>query len=115
MKSAVRFTAVIGAALLAGCSMTEGEFNNMQATIGGSPAVKRQVIADCIARQKRKPPSEIKEVALVMNVSLSNFPEIACKRLWNATAAGRITYADYVKLSQPSADSSKVIRILQGR
>jgi hypothetical protein len=115
MKSGFRFAAVIGMALLSGCSLTEGEFNNIQATVGGSPAAKRQVIKDCIARQKKKPPSEIKEVALVMNVSLSEFPETSCRRLWNATASGRITYSDYVKLSQPRADSSKIIRILQGR
>lgn len=115
MKSAVRFTVLIGAALLAGCSMTESDFNNMQAVVAGSPAAKRQVVRDCIADQKVEPPSSNKNAALVMNVSLSDFPEIFCKRLWNATAAGRITYADYLKFSQPGSDKSKLIRIMQGR
>jgi hypothetical protein len=54
MNIATRFAAVmVGTSLLAGCTtLTEGEFNTMHATLEGSPAVKRMVIKDCIARER---------------------------------------------------------------
>ncbi|MDQ6437971.1 hypothetical protein RB623_28290 [Mesorhizobium sp. LHD-90] len=116
MKTVFRFSvALLGVAMIAGCTLTEGQFNNMQATIGGSPAAKRQAISECVVRQKARPISEKKNDSVMFNIGLSNFPTTYCTRLWNATAAGRITYADYIKLTQPTADSSKVIRIMQGR
>jgi hypothetical protein len=116
MKTVFRSCAVLlGVAMIAGCTLTEGQFNNMQATIGGSPAAKRQAISECMVRQKARPLSEKKNDSVMFNIGLSNFPATYCIRLWNATAAGRITYADYIKLTQPTADSSKVIRIMQGR
>ena len=115
MKSVFRFTVVICAALLAGCSMTEGEFNNVQAVVSGSPSAKSEAIRDCIADERTEPLSKKKEIALVFNINMSNYEKVYCTRLWNAMARGRITYDDYLKLRQPNADSSKVIRIIQGR
>ncbi|WP_095091376.1 hypothetical protein [Mesorhizobium sophorae] len=107
---------LLGAVMLAGCTtLSEGEFNNAQAVLSGSPAIKAKVIKECISDQAKLPLAERKTVAEVVNVSLERQPATTCNRLWNAVARGRITYADYRNLSSSSADSSKVIKILQGR
>ncbi|MER8385455.1 hypothetical protein NKG60_00020 [Mesorhizobium sp. M1428] len=108
--------AVIGAAMLTGCTtISENEYKNAQAIIGGSPAIKRSVITGCIARQAARPLVERKSESTIMNASLASFPTTFCNRLWNAFAKGRITYADYQDLSSSTADHSKVIKIMQGR
>jgi hypothetical protein len=117
MNTGMRFaTVVLGVAMLAGCTtMSEGEFNNTQAVVGGSPSTKRAVVNECIKREAALPLSKQKETAEVFNINLATYPATYCNRLWNAVANGRITYADYRKLSSQTADNSKVIRIMQGR
>ncbi|MER8863225.1 hypothetical protein NKI19_05820 [Mesorhizobium sp. M0751] len=117
MNIATRFAAaMIGASLLAGCTtLTEGEFNTMHATLEGSPVTKRTAINECIARERSTPLAERKTFAAFMNVSVAKHDSAFCNRLYNAVANGRLTYADYRRLSSPTADNSKVIKILQGR
>lgn len=117
MRFEPRFGALLlGAVMLAGCTtVSEGEFNNAQTVLSGSPAIKAKVTRECIADQATLPLAERKTLAEVANVSLERLPATFCNRLWNAVARGRITYADYRNLSSPSADSSKVIKVLQGR
>jgi hypothetical protein len=117
MNTRIRIaTIVLSVAVLAGCTtMSEGEFNNVQAVVGGSPAGKRTAIKECMEREGHLPLSTQRETAEMFNINLANYPATYCTRLWNAVASGRITYADYRKLSMSTADSSKVIRIMQGR
>jgi hypothetical protein len=116
MNIAIRFAAVlVGTSLVAGCtSISEGEFNNLHAKLG-SPAVKRSVIADCIADERRLPVREKNAYAAIMNVSPARYETAFCNRLFTALANGKITYADYRNLTSPTADGSKVIKIMQGR
>jgi len=116
MNIAMRFAAVlVGTSLVAGCtSVSEGEFNNLQATLG-SPAAKRSVIANCIVNQRRTPARDKSTYAAIMNVSPARYETAFCNRLFTALANGKITYADYRNLTSPTADSSKVIKIMQGR
>lgn len=101
---------------IAGCnSMSEGEFKTGQAVLSGSPAVRKQAIRDCIEDTRNDPLATQKTLATVLNVSLSRMPAVACSRLFNAYASGRITYQDYKNWNTPNGDISKVIRILQGR
>jgi hypothetical protein len=117
MKGLIRSSTVfLAVAVISGCtSMTEGEFNTLQATVGGSPSVKRDAINDCVAKEKRVPLSKKKEIASIFNISLSRYETTYCNRLFNAFARGRITYADYRNLSSSTADNSKIIRIMQGK
>jgi outer membrane murein-binding lipoprotein Lpp len=116
MKIVKRFgAAIVGAALLAGCtSLSEGEFNTLQTALG-SPAAKRQVIKECLADERVTPATQKNTYAAIMNVSPANYETAFCNRLFNALARGKITYSDYRKLLSPDADSSKVIKIMQGR
>jgi hypothetical protein len=116
MKNAVRLIVAMGLSLIAGCTtITEAQFNNTQAIVGGSPKAKRMVIADCIRHVDARPLAQKQSDALIMNIGMTRFAPIYCNRLWNALAAGRITYADYLRLKDASADNSKVLRIMQGR
>lgn len=103
------------ASFLAGCTMTEGEFNTGRQAIAGSPAVRKVTISDCVGRVRQQPAAEQKQTAALFNISLSRYPSTYCNRLINAYASGRITYKDYVALGSSTADNSKVIRIMQGR
>lgn len=117
MNTEMRFaTVIVGAVMLAGCTtLSEGEYNNLQAVVEGSPGTKRAVVKECIEEQRALPLSEKKERAELFNINLASYPTTYCNRLWNAVANGRLTYADYRKLTMPGADSSKMIRIMQGR
>ena len=116
MKIVKRFgAAIVGTTLLAGCtSLSEGDFNTMQAALGSS-ATKRTVINECIADERATPVADKNTYAAIMNVSPANYETAFCNRLFNALARGKITYADYRTLRSPGADTSKVIKIMQGR
>lgn len=116
MNIAMRFAAVlVGASLLAGCtSMSESEFNTLPVTLG-SPAAKRSVINECVADERTTSQSDKNNLSALMNVSPARYETAFCNRLFNALANGKITYADYRKMLSPSADNSKLIKILQGR
>ena len=116
MNIAMRFAAVlVGASLVAGCtSMSEGEFTTMHADLG-SPAAKRYVINECVADERATSQADKNNLSALMNVSPARYETAFCNRLVNALANGKITYADYRKMLSPSADNSKLIKILQGR
>lgn len=116
MNIAVRFAAVlVGASLVAGCtSMSEGEFNTVHAYLG-SPAAKRSAINECITDERATSQADKNNLSALMNVSPAIYETAFCNRLVNALANGKITYADYRKMLSPSADNSKLIKILQGR
>jgi hypothetical protein len=112
----MRFAAVlVGTSLVAGCtSMSEGEFTTMHAGLG-SPAAKRYVINECVADERATSKADKNNLSALMNVSPARYETAFCNRLVNALANGKITYADYRKMLSPSADNSKLIKILQGR
>ena len=116
MNIAMRFAAaVVGTSLVAGCtSMSEGEFTTMHAGLG-SPAAKRYVINECVADERATSQADKNNLSALMNVSPARYETAFCNRLVNALANGKITYADYRKMLSPSADNSKLIKILQGR
>ncbi|MER8395263.1 hypothetical protein NKH10_25830 [Mesorhizobium sp. M1340] len=87
----------------------------MHTALEGSPVTKRVAINECIARERSTPLNERKTYAAIMNVSVARYDSAFCNRLFNALANGRLTYSDYRRLSSPGADSSKLIKILQGR
>lgn len=108
--------AVVAASLISGCTtMTESEYKTGQSLISESPTVKRIVMEDCVADSRKDSPREQKELAAVLNVSVSNYPTTFCRRLINAYASGRITYEDYVNLRANRGGEEKIIRILQGK
>ncbi|MFD1986557.1 hypothetical protein ACFSOZ_29390 [Mesorhizobium newzealandense] len=111
-----RFGALLlGAALLSGCNdVTEGQWKTATTVFHGSPALKKQVIADCIVRVGSGPLDKKKAAAALMNVSVNRFPSAFCNRFMNAWASGRPTYQDFRNINSDTADNSRFMRILQG-
>ena len=105
----------VGLSVTACTSMSEADWNNSKAILQGSPAIKRDTINDCIARQRKEPLAERKSDAAFVNASLADAPKVFCERMIKAWASGRITYKDYLSLSASNADISKVILIMQGK
>lgn len=95
--------------------MSQGEYKTAQTALSGSPALKRETVASCIKDENARSASDKAEIATVLNIDPKNYAPVFCKRLINGMASGRISYDDYAKLDSPTADSSKVIRVLQGR
>ncbi|MES0041582.1 hypothetical protein [Mesorhizobium sp. M0091] len=116
MNIAMRFAAVVvGMSSVAGCtSMSESDFNTIPVTLS-SPTAKRSYINECVADERATSQSDKNNLSALMNVSPARYETAFCSRLVNALANGKITYADYRKMLSPSADNSKLIKILQGR
>lgn len=116
MRFELRFGALLlGAALLSGCTMTEGQWNTTRAALKGSPAIRQEAIAKCAVRLQSKPLGQRREMAKLMNVSLDRSPRVFCNRFVNAWAGGRLSYAKFRALFSLSADNSDYIAMLQGR
>lgn len=96
-------------------TLSEGEWNTTQTALQGSPALRAEAINDCVASGQKDSLSEKKHMAAVMNTSVANVPKAFCTRLLNALVSGRITYQDYLNMKRPTADRSKMVKILQGR
>ncbi|MEW6630587.1 MAG: hypothetical protein AB1440_06935 [Pseudomonadota bacterium] len=117
MRFEMRFGAVLlGAAILAGCtSVSEGEWKTAQTVMQGSPAVKREVMADCIKQLGAEQLKDRQAIAKLMNVSVARVPAAFCSRFLNGWASGRFSYRDFQGIHSQTADNSRLIRVLQGR
>jgi hypothetical protein len=103
------FVVCASVAMLSGC-MTETRYNQAQEVIRGSPAMKREGIAQCYAGANRSSAARKAQMAKIMNVSpRSNVARTYCTRAFNAIAAKRITYQDF------RTRSPAFIRVIQGR
>lgn len=105
---------VIGAIMLSGCSVTESQFNKNNAGMRGSPAFKKEFMANCVADLGARPLDYRKEWAKIINTSVEALPEVYCKRWIDAQMSGRMTYADYRNGTSATGDQSRLIAILQG-
>ncbi|QOF73824.1 hypothetical protein IG197_12590 [Aminobacter sp. SR38] len=103
-------------AIVAGCTtMSQGEYKTAQTALSGSPALKREIMANCIKRENARPAKDKADMATVFNINPSNYAQTFCKRMINGMASNRITYQDYRNLDSTTADNSRLIRVLQGR
>jgi hypothetical protein len=102
--------AISASAFLVTSCVTETSYKQAQEVMRGSPAVKRDAIADCYRGAGRASPARKTQMAKIMNVSpRSNVARTYCTRAFNAVADGRISYQDF------RTRSPKFIRVIQGR
>ncbi|WP_296744953.1 hypothetical protein [Mesorhizobium sp.] len=109
------FPALLGAIVLAGCMPSEGEWNTARTMVQGSPAMYKELLADCIARSEKAPLSTKQEAAKVINASPASTPRVWCTRTVRAFANGRLTYAEMRRAHLGSGDRSEFIKIIQGK
>ncbi|MGB8818923.1 MAG: hypothetical protein WCC66_13480 [Rhizobiaceae bacterium] len=107
--------AMFAATLVSGCNtVSESEYKVGQAALSESPSAKRYVLQECIAETRPGSASEQKELAAFLKVPQSKLTETICRRVVNAMASGRMSYADYRKIVT-TGDSPKLLKIIQGK
>jgi hypothetical protein len=98
---------------VSGCTtVSESEYKLGRSYLVENPSVKRELIRDCVADQRRESAGDQKTTAALMGVSVKAYPQLFCSRVINAYANGRLTYSD---IKNASADQSKMVNIVLGR
>ena len=101
---------------LSGCvTVSESDYKLGRNYLAENPGLKRELITECIAERRAESLAERNTNAAFMNVSVKAYPDAFCRRVINAYANGRLSYSDVQKAIGGYGDSSKMIRILQGR
>jgi hypothetical protein len=109
-------TIILASSLLVGCNtVSEGQYKTVQTILSTDARVKQDAVKNCVAGQQRLSIADRSANAAIMNVSVSNYPKVFCKRFTNAMANGRITYADYKSVISGTPDYRKFIHIMQGK
>jgi hypothetical protein len=107
--------AMLAATLVSGCNtVSESDYKLGQAALAESPTAKRYVLQECIAENRKNSAAVQKEVAAFLKVPQSGVAETVCRRVVNAMANGRLTYADYRKI-MTNGDNPKLLKIIQGK
>jgi hypothetical protein len=106
-------SALLALSVVSGCTtVSESDYKLGRAFLAGNPSVKRELINDCIADQRRESAGDQRTNAALMGVSVKAYPQLFCRRVINAYASGRLTYND---IRNANADQSKIISIVLGR
>jgi hypothetical protein len=104
--------AIFAASLLSGCNtVSESDFKLGQIVLAESPTIRKEVLRDCIAQRRAESPAFQAQMAAFLKIPRSKFAQTVCRRLVNAYAKGRITYAD---ITSSGAENGKLIRVMQG-
>ncbi|WP_105383768.1 hypothetical protein [Neorhizobium alkalisoli] len=96
---------------LAGC-MTQERYQTVSTALEGSAALRAKTIKECTRSEWN--PKTTESLALVMDVSENKVPHLACQRVVNAIASGKLSYEDLEKVRQGNI-TAKIVRIMQDR
>lgn len=99
---------------LAGCSTTESDYDLGRTVIAESPTIRRQVQVECTAEMRSESSANKEVLAAHMKVPVSKFADTLCRRVLNAMANGRLTYADF-KTLRTEKTKAKVLRVIKGK
>ncbi|MDB5553434.1 MAG: hypothetical protein JWL86_3418 [Rhizobium sp.] len=114
MKLLRILAAVVLAATLAGCSLSEKQYEQYRIVFKQHPEARSKYTAICVKDAKTMPRREVEVLAELLDIRLSNFHVTACRRFFDAYVSGRLTYADY-KAVMAKKPTARVIRILKGK
>lgn len=102
------------AATLAGCTLSEKQFVEYRAVFKQRPELRAKYHAICVKEIRRSPRAKIELAAEVVDLKVSTFPQVFCKRILSAYLSGRLTYADYKDMSR-NKPTPRLVRILRGK
>jgi hypothetical protein len=106
--------AVLAASILSGCNtISESDYKAGKNIVAESPTAKRLIVKDCIEKQRRQAGAKQREIAAFLKIPESRYAETICKRMVNAIANGRLTYADVANSNSMNED--KILRVMQGK
>lgn len=113
MKNLV-VTALLTAGLMGCTSVTEGRYKTVQTVLETSEGRDR-LVERCIEKMKKMSIQARRDMAAITRSSLESAPSVGCKRVTVAIASGRLSQKELANMSNPAADHSNLIRVLQGR
>lgn len=105
--------------LLAGCAAapdpapTRMEFEDLRDAVAGSRDARDAVQAQCRTDLLRKPQDEQALMGAMLDVDTAEVPDVYCARLVAAIARGDVSYADFVAMTEGSADPAMLRRFLR--
>jgi len=108
-----RGLAVLGIALVvSGCgTISSGQYAVLREELHSDPQVRRQAIADCQSDFSGGSAADRANLAALTGTSTARAPHVACSRIFNAIANGRISYSDF---RAAGGDYSKWIEVIRG-
>ncbi|MGD9508638.1 MAG: hypothetical protein AB7I59_07725 [Geminicoccaceae bacterium] len=105
--------------LLAGCATasdpapTRTEFEDLRDAVAANRGARDAVQAQCRADVLLKPQDEQALMGAMLDVDTVEVPDIFCARLVAAIARGDVSYADFVAMTEGSADPAILRRFLR--
>lgn len=108
-----RIFLALGIALLAsGCgTVSSGQYALLREELRSDPQVRRKAIADCQRDFSRGSAADRANLAALTKTSAARAPQVACTRIFNAIASGRISYTDF---QARGGDYSRWIEVIRG-
>lgn len=109
----------LAALILAGCATvpdpapTRSEFEDLRDAVVTSRGVRDAVQAQCRADVVLKPGDEQALIGAMLDVDTAEVPDVYCARLIAAIARGDVSYADFVAMTEGSADPAMLRRFLR--
>jgi hypothetical protein len=105
--------------LLTGCAAasapapTRSEFEDLRDAVTASSGARDAVQAQCRAAVLTKPEDERALMGAMLDVDTLEVPDAFCARLVAAIARGDVSYADFVAMTEGSADPALLRRFLR--
>src|SRR5262249_53092122 len=102
------------AALVAGCTLSERQYEQYRIVFKQRPDVRAKYLSICIRNFKALSRQDAELMAEIFDTKAANYGQVTCKRFLNAYVSGRLTYQDYKAVMQKKA-TPRVIRIMRGK
>lgn len=96
------------------CTTTRESYETVSTALAGSKSLRRASIQNCTINARHNSAYARHNVALLMDVKDSQVDHLACARLVNSVASGRLTYDEIMSMRYGRL-TPNFIRIMQGR
>lgn len=99
---------------LAGCGISQTNYDASREALRGSPSLRSDFVRTCTRNISRKPYATRRNIAKLMNASVSSTPRLYCSRLTRGIANGRLSRSD-INAAARGQVTPTIVRVLQGR
>jgi len=99
---------------LAGCGISQTNYDASREALRGSPSLRNDFVRTCTRNISQKSYATRRNIAKLMNASVSSTPRLYCSRLTRGIANSRLSHADISAASRGQVTPA-IVRVLQGR
>jgi hypothetical protein len=104
----------LSALVLAGCGVSQAKYDASREALRGSSSLRTDFVKNSTRNISKKPYQTRRNIAKVMNTSVSSAPRLYCARLTRGITSGRLSHADINAASRGQVTPT-IIKVLQGR